>query len=212
MNKKFKPSTKKLLYEITEKIDNVSEMDMVNMIKDKLDKIVNNPQNPDYDAIPVLFNLIVDKKYKLGNRFLEEDYSDRHEKMVELMKGKIDFLYDNNRLDILEKINKIIDKIAGESIQEPESEIDENTKNKPNLYHATLSGAIDAAINMAENKGYEIDEHTLFTEFGTGGIGYNETKTATIPLFKNDEPQREALSITIYRMPSGKYELTTYIN
>jgi len=190
----------------------ISEKEMVEIMKNKLDKIVNNPQSSDYDAIPILFNLIVDKKYKLGNKFLEEDYSDRHEKMVELMKGKIDFLYDNNRFDILQKINKIIDKIADDSMQKPESEIDENNNEKKSNYHATLSGAVDNAINMAKDKGYEIDEHTLFTEFGTGGVGYDETKSAIIPLFKNGEPQKEALSITIYRMPSGKYELTTYIN
>lgn len=233
--KKNIQSSKELLFEMTEKLDTtfkkpileensntgidrykeraeISEDEMVRMIKDKLDKLLNNPENPDYDAIPVLFNLIVDKKYKLGNKFLEEDYSDKHERMVELMKGKIDFLYDGNRLDILEKIDKIIDKIAGDIMQDPESELDETRENKPDLYYKTLGEAIDSAVNMAESRGYEIDDHMLFTEFGTGGVGYDETKSATIPLFKNDEPQKKALSITIYRMPSGNYELTTYIN
>jgi hypothetical protein len=90
--------------------------------------------------------------------------------------------------------------------------INEAESNNYDLYYKTLGDAIDAAVNMAENKGYEVDDHELFVQFGTGGIRYEETKSAEISLLKNGKPQKEALHISIYRMPSGNYELTTYIN
>lgn len=87
-------SNKKLLFEMMKKINpdynlpineekevpglnkyiqrsNLSEKEMVEMIKNKLDKIVSDPQNEDNDAIPVLFDIIVGKKIKLGGKMLE---------------------------------------------------------------------------------------------------------------------------------------------
>lgn len=85
-------------------------------------------------------------------------------------------------------------------------------------YFDTLSQALDSVRDKAMSLGYEVDEDSMFSNFGTGGISYETTKSANIELLKNGEPilsksgkpLNRAISISIYRMPSGKYELTAY--
>jgi len=80
-------------------------------------------------------------------------------------------------------------------------------------YFETLSGALEAVRAMVARKGFEVNEDELFTQFGTGGISYGITKRANIGLMKNGVPeQRRNVTIAIYRMDSGRYELTAYIN
>lgn len=63
-----------------------------------------------------------------------------------------------------------------------------------------------------------MDEDEVWSAFGTGGVSYGETKSGTIPLLKDDQPivgktgkpLNRAVHISLYRMPSGKYELTVY--
>jgi hypothetical protein len=81
------------------------------------------------------------------------------------------------------------------------------------IYFQTLSEALDSARRKAEKKGYTVNEDDMFTHFGTGGISYGETKRANIGLLVDGIPQpRRNLTIAIYRMDSGTYELTSYIN
>lgn len=85
-------------------------------------------------------------------------------------------------------------------------------------YFETLSQALDLVREYAEKLGYEVDEHDMWFQFGTGGIGYEESKSANIGLLKNGKPildKREKelnryIHVSINRMPSGKYELTMY--
>jgi hypothetical protein len=81
-----------------------------------------------------------------------------------------------------------------------------------NTYFETLSAAVDQAVKEAESKGYTIDEDDRWQEFGTDGIEYGKTRKGSIGLFKNDVPQKKMLQVSIYRMDSGRYELTSYIN
>jgi hypothetical protein len=83
---------------------------------------------------------------------------------------------------------------------------------KPESYYNTLGEALDAAQQMAESRGFTVDTDDLFNQFGTGGVGYGETKRGTIALYKDGKLQRRALQMVIYRMDGGNYELTTYIN
>jgi len=83
---------------------------------------------------------------------------------------------------------------------------------QPQNYHETLSSAIEDAINMAESLGYEVNKDDIFSNFGTGGVGYGESKRGSIEIYKDGKPQRKMLQIIIYRLDSGKYELVTYIN
>ena len=90
--------------------------------------------------------------------------------------------------------------------------------NSSDTYFETLSAALDAVRAKAEQLGFEVDEQSIWTSFGTGGIPYETEKSANIPLLQNGEPildkrGKEAnryIRVSIYRMPSGKYELTMY--
>lgn len=91
-------------------------------------------------------------------------------------------------------------------------------KNPSDTYFETLSETLDAVRQKAAQLGFEVDEQTIWTNFGTGGIPYETEKSANIPLLQNGEPildkrGKEAnryIRVSIYRMPSGKYELTMY--
>jgi hypothetical protein len=85
-------------------------------------------------------------------------------------------------------------------------------------YFETLSEVLEFIEKKALSIGFEIDEESIWTNFGTGGISYGTTKSANIPLLKNGEPildkrgkdANRAFRVSIYRMDSGKYELTLY--
>ena len=85
-------------------------------------------------------------------------------------------------------------------------------------YFRTAYEAVEYARSMAEKKGYEVDEDDWQTQIGFGGKhnrlrpGVGKTHSFTVGLIKNGKPQRKALSISLYGMESGNYELTTYIN
>ena len=85
-------------------------------------------------------------------------------------------------------------------------------------YFKSASEAADAARAMAEKKGYEIDENDWHSQIALGGKynrlrpGVGKTHSFIVQLLKNGKPQRKALSISLYGMESGNYELTTYIN
>lgn len=91
-------------------------------------------------------------------------------------------------------------------------------KENSDTYFETLSSALDHVRQMAQQMGYEADDNAIWDNFGTGGISYGQTKTGTIPLLKDGQPiigkdgkeLNRAISVSIYRMDSGKYELTAY--
>ena len=79
-------------------------------------------------------------------------------------------------------------------------------------FYNTQSEAVDAAVQKAESMGYEVDKDDIWRYFGEGWVGYENYRKGIITLYKNGVEQRKSLVISLYRMPSGKYELTTYIN
>ena len=91
-------------------------------------------------------------------------------------------------------------------------------KEDSDTYFETLSAALDHVRGMAEKMGYELDEDEVKFQFGTGGIPYEKNKSATILLLKDGEPimgksgkqLNRAIRVSIYRMGSGRYELTAY--
>ena len=80
------------------------------------------------------------------------------------------------------------------------------------VYHETLSGALDELRRFLGLKGYEVDEDDVFTKFGTGGIPYGQTKRASLGLKRDGEPAKNLIHVQIYRMDSGRYELNMYYN
>lgn len=207
---KINPDFKKPMNEAFEdvmKSDNRSQYQKkVEQLKQKLDQLLGDES--EWDIIDTLYRMLIYRKPKLSQS-IAEHHSPEHRKKVELMKGKLDFLFQNDYYDLIEKLNKILDKLYPYD-KDQEYELTEETNSE--LYHETLSSALEYAKEKAEKAGYEVDEDDMFTTFGTGGIGYEETKKGIISLYKNGKPARKALAIQIYRMPSGKYELNSYIN
>jgi hypothetical protein len=111
-----------------------------------------------------------------------------------------------------------IDEMAGRNLIDAESIDEDMVQEGSDTYFETLSEALDAVRQKVEQLGFEVDEDAMFTQFGTGGIPYETEKSANIPLLMNGEPildkrGKEAnryIRVSIYRMPSGRYELTMY--
>ena len=97
-------------------------------------------------------------------------------------------------------------------------QMNESVNESEGTYFRTASEAADYARGMAEKKGYEIDENDWHSQIALGGKynrlrpGIGKTHSFTVGLTKNGKPQRKGLSISLYGMESGNYELTTYIN
>jgi len=94
----------------------------------------------------------------------------------------------------------------------------ESVNEANDTYFKAAYEAAEYAREMAEKKGYEIDEDDWQTQIGMGGKhnrlrpGVGKTHSFTVGLTKNGKPQRKALNISLYGMDSGSYELTYYIN
>jgi len=116
----------------------------------------------------------------------------------------------DNKQRLFEIINKV-DPSFKTKLNENVSTINEK-RFQPETYYKTQGEAVDAAVQMAKSMGYEIDQEDIQIHFGDGWVGYENYKTGNITLYKDGTEQRKALIISLYRMPSGKYELTTYIN
>ena len=98
------------------------------------------------------------------------------------------------------------------------NEIIKSVNEANDTYFKAAYEAAEYAREMAEKKGYEIDEDDWQTQIGMGGKhnrlrpGVGKTHSFTVGLTKNGKPQRKALNISLYGMDSGSYELTYYIN
>lgn len=86
------------------------------------------------------------------------------------------------------------------------------------MYYKTAIGAAEAARELTEALGYQVCENDWTTQIVHGGrynrlrpsVGMNHSYS--ISLLKNDKPQRKCLQISLYGMPSGKFELVNYVN
>jgi hypothetical protein len=98
------------------------------------------------------------------------------------------------------------------------NEIIKSVNEANDTYFKAAYEAAEYAREMAEKKGYEIDEDDWQTQIGMGGKhnrlrpGVGKTHSFSVGLTKNGKPQRKALNISLYGMDSGSYELTYYIN
>ena len=86
------------------------------------------------------------------------------------------------------------------------------------MYYKTAIGAAEAARELTEALGYQVCENDWTTQIVHGGI-HNRLRPSvgmnhsySIALLKNDKPQRKCLQISLYGMPSGKFELVNYVN
>ena len=94
----------------------------------------------------------------------------------------------------------------------------ESVNEASDTYFKTAGEAVDFAKTKAEKKGYEIDEDDWNNQITHGGRysrlrpSVGKTHTFQIGLLKKGKPQRKGLSISLFGMDSGNYELTYYIN
>jgi hypothetical protein len=81
------------------------------------------------------------------------------------------------------------------------------------MYYETLSETLEAALgNLAKRKGELSDGVDFHEPFQYGGIPYGTYKSASFALSAlRGKPTRKAFHVSIYRMESGRYELTDYV-
>ena len=158
------------------------------------------------------------KRFKKG---IDEEYTESTSEELKIkaerIKAAIDELITGNDEEgILRTLYRLlVERKKTNGIPQPAttSEVTEVKVPQNDTYFETLSAALNAVRERVEKKGFTVDEDNMFTEFGTGGINYGETKKATIFLLKNGVlDKRRSVTIAIYRMDSGKYELTAYLN
>ena len=75
-------------------------------------------------------------------------------------------------------------------------------------YFETQNGALQSAEEYATHKGYTVNWESINPEH----VAYGQTVKYSVELMKDGMPARKMLQISLYRMESGKYELTNYIN
>ena len=102
------------------------------------------------------------------------------------------------------------DKIQKRKNEEVEV-IDEASDYK--LYHKAFYSATNAAIELANKRGFEVDEDDWFNQVSTGPKkpGKGKTNSYHIELTKNGKSVKKKLHFQVYGMESGKYELNAYV-
>jgi hypothetical protein len=91
-------------------------------IKEFIDSLLNQGE---LEVIDTLYRLLIDRKNKhvsVPNN-VNEDNSSEYQEKVEHLKGKIDYLFDTNHYDILDKIDDIISKLFPISDEELAAEL-----------------------------------------------------------------------------------------
>ncbi len=84
---------------------------------------------------------------------------------------------------------------------------------KYQIYHSSLTGAIDEVIAHLEKQGLFMDEEDIFTYISTGDRkpGEGKTNRYMLPLFdENGTPAKKAVQFQVYGMGNGRYELNMY--
>jgi hypothetical protein len=75
-------------------------------------------------------------------------------------------------------------------------------------YFDTQARALESAEEYANHKGYTVNWESINPEH----VAYGQTIKYSVGLMKDNMPVKKMLQISLYRMESGKYELTNYIN
>jgi len=128
----------------------------------------------------------------------------------------------------VEELKEIIKSLIRENlgyshaIIKPQPEKDPVTEtNKP--FYENLSETLAAVeqfiesnkivIDPSEHKQSEADKYGIRQPYMYGGIGYEQHKDTHYKLLQyKGKPTKKYLHISIYRMPTGRYELTNYVS
>jgi hypothetical protein len=102
----------KSLNEIEDYSDDIQQYQIrIEKLKSFMDELLKTQE---FDVIDTLYRLLLDRSHKRATSkplVVTEDNSFEYQKKVELLKGKIDFLYDNNHFDVIDKINNVIGEL-----------------------------------------------------------------------------------------------------
>lgn len=81
------------------------------------------------------------------------------------------------------------------------------------IYHETLGGALDTAVQHAQHCGASLEESEKARLLGNvGPVNYGETRALHFPIDTlNERATRKFFHVLLYRMECGRYELTSYI-
>jgi len=212
--KAWKEILKKWILDNAPKTINLSQNlgESVNEVKDNLylqlhKKYAEQIKGLKAKKIKKLTDLVSVQRWSMEER---EDYFGMDSKK----KKELSKEYDTER--------KLFKKYIGgdESVMLPKGTetLSEESVEANDTYFKTAGEAVDFAKTKAEKKGYEIDEDDWNNQITHGGRynrlrpGVGKTHSFQIGLLKKGKPQRKGLSISLYGMDSGKYELTYYIN
>jgi|ERR1035437_501485 hypothetical protein len=217
-------SDKQKLFILMAKINPTFKQRQVVLNEDE-DKWIQKAVNPEHKGYctPMTKPTCTPARKALAKRFkkgIDEEYSESTPEelkdMGEKIKMVIDKLVIDDEIGILRTLYRLlVERKKASGIPQPAvtSQVAEVNAPQNDTYFETLSAALDAVREKVAKKGFTVDEDNMFAEFGTGGINYGETKRATISLLKNGIlDKRRSVTIAIYRMDSGKYELTAYLN
>lgn len=81
------------------------------------------------------------------------------------------------------------------------------------LYHDTYSAAVQAALEVAEDQGYEVDEDDYFQKVAVGPKrpAAGKTNSISLKLHKDGKEAKQRLHLQVYNMDDKKYELNCYV-
>ena len=78
---------------------------------------------------------------------------------------------------------------------------------KQENFYNTQSEALKSAEEYAKHKGFDVNWESITPQH----VAYEKTVQYHVEILKDGKPLKKMLQISLYRMPSGKYELTNYI-
>jgi hypothetical protein len=84
------------------------------------------------------------------------------------------------------------------------------------LYHDSYSSAVQTALEVAKEKGYEVSDEEAFQQIGTGPAKPSSGKTNSLhlQLTKNGKPVKEMLHVQVYNRGTNTnpFELNMYVS
>jgi len=163
-------------------------------------------------GVPDPFGTNKAKPVNEDDKWIQDDVK-LYQIKTEKLKAFMDELIKMQEFDVIDTLYRLLIERKHKTIGSLVNEIKLVEGQQNDTYFETLSDAINAVREKVAKKGFTLDEDEVWTYFGTGGVSYGQTKRANIPLLKDGIPdKRRSVMIILYRMESGTYELTSYIN
>ena len=164
--------------------------------------------SPPVQQKPVTINIKREDKPKKERELEEPDFE-------EIMFHKLDESFLRNKIRSI--ISENIEKNTLTAQNNPIDGLGKKVRNKTlsyKIYNDSFTEAAQEAINLAKQRGYDVDENDWFTQVSTGPRKPNpgNTNRYSIELTKDGVLTKKYLHFQVYGMESGKYELNAYLS